>query len=146
MLTQTAAEIALAETDDAIDRCFPVMRQLRPELEPAAFVARVRELQGTGYYLAALRDDGVVRAVAGYRFLDMLWSGRVLYVDDLVTDEGARSAGHGGRLFDWLVERAREAECAALHLDSGVQRARAHRFYFIRRMSIVGYHFVLPLR
>jgi len=48
-------------------------------------------------------------------------------------------------LMDWLIERAREAKCTSVDLDSGVQRFDAHRFYFARRMTIRSYHFSLPI-
>lgn len=134
-----------AVTDAEILHCFPVMRQLRPHLEEAGFVARVRLQEAEGYHLACLEEGGEVRAVAGYRFMENLYSGRVLYVDDLVTDAAARSAGHGGVLFDWLVELARSRGCATLELDSGVQRFDAHRFYLAKRMAISSHHFRLTL-
>jgi GNAT superfamily N-acetyltransferase len=82
-----------------------------------------------------------VRAVAGYRFLDQLVRGKVLYVDDLVTDEATRSRGYGEALLAWLYAQAREQRCTALELDSGVHRGGAHRFYFRQRMTISAYHF-----
>ena len=138
--------IALAETETDIARCFPVMAELRPHLTAGDFVPRVRRQQAAGYRLAYLEDSGVVRAVAGYRYLDTLSWGRTLYVDDLVTAEAARSQGYGGRLFDWLVAQARQNNCDALHLDSGVQRFGAHRFYLARRMDIIAHHFALKLK
>lgn len=138
-------EIRDAESDDDLLACWPVMAQLRPHVEREAFVDRVREQQRLGYRLAFLREDGVVRAVAGYRFgLNMAW-GRHLYIDDLSTDRTERSRGHGGALFDWLIEAAREAGCEQLHLDSGVTRFDAHRFYLQRRMRISSHHFVVEL-
>jgi GNAT superfamily N-acetyltransferase len=135
-----------AETDSQIAACFDVMRQLRPHLtDTDAFVARVRVQQANGYMLAALRDDGIVRAVAGYRIIENLYSGRVLYVDDLVTDAACRSAGHGAALLDWLVAQARAQQCHTFELDSGVQRFGAHRFYLNHRMDIVAHHFRLRL-
>lgn len=138
--------IRLAKTRAQIARCHAVMRELRPHFQKRAqFVERVRRQQREGYLLAYLEADGEVRAVAGYRFLESLFSGRFLYVDDLVTREGDRSAGYGGELFDWLVEQAREQRCQNLELDSGVQRFDAHRFYLVKRMKISSYHFSLPL-
>ena len=134
-----------AATDAEILGCFPVLRQLRPHLEEDAFVARIRLQEAEGYRLAYLEQDGAVRAVAGFRFMENLYSGRVLYVDDLVTDGVARSAGYGGSLFDWLVALARERGCQTLELDSGVQRFDAHRFYLVKRMSIVSHHFRMIL-
>jgi GNAT superfamily N-acetyltransferase len=69
-----------------------------------------------------------------------------MYVDDLVSKEGERSKGYGGQLFDWLVEYARSEGCDQFHLDSGVQRFAAHRFYLTKRMSIEAHHFGLKLK
>lgn len=138
--------IALAETDAAIARCFPVMQQLRPHLVEADFVARVRRMQGEGFHLAFLEADGVVRAVAGYRYHEKLFSGKNLYVDDLVSDTTHRSRGHGRTLLAWLATEARRHDCDQLELDSGVQRADAHRFYFRERLRISAYHFVTALK
>lgn len=137
--------IALARTDSEIARCFAVMVQLRPHLVEADFVARVRRMQPEGFHLAFLEADRAVRAVAGYRYHEKLFSGRTLYVDDLVTDTTQRSQGHGARLLGWLREEARARDCVLLELDSGVQRFEAHRFYFRERMHVSAYHFVVPL-
>jgi GNAT superfamily N-acetyltransferase len=138
--------IALAGTEADITRCFPVMAGLRPQLIAGEFVPRVLRQQAAGYRLAYLEDGGEVRAVAGFRYLDTLAWGRILYVDDLVTTPAQRSQGLGGRLFDWLVAQARENDCDQMHLDSGVQRFGAHRFYLARRMDIIAHHFALKLK
>src|SRR6476659_1487621 len=134
--------IVLAKSDSDIARCFPVMAQLRPHLVAAAFVARVRRMQSEGFHLAFLEEADAVRAVAGYRYQDKLFSGRNLYVDDLVTDATQRSRGHGAALLAWLVAEARRHDCVQLELDSGVQRFDAHRFYFRERLHVSAYHFV----
>lgn len=139
-------KITLATTDSAIARCFPIMAQLRPHLVETDFVARVRRMHGEGFHLAFLEEDGVVRAVAGYRYQDKLFSGKNLYVDDLVTDATQRSRGHGRAILAWLVAEARAHGCDNFELDSGVQRHDAHRFYLRERMKISSYHFVLPLK
>ncbi len=135
--------ITLAETDAAIACCYPVLAQLRQHIAEAAFVARVRRQQAGGYRLAAVESGGAVCAVGGFRFFECLAWGQICYVDDLVTTDGARSRGHGAALLTWIGARAREAGCAQLHLDSGVQRFAAHRFYLTQRMDIVAHHFGL---
>jgi GNAT superfamily N-acetyltransferase len=118
------------------------MRQLRPHVPEDAYLDTIRRMMGTdGYRLAAAVEDETVRAVAGYRVMEMLFSGRTLYVDDLSTDQNHRSKGYGKALLDWLKDQARANSCAALHLDSGVQRERAHRFYFREGLAIASYHF-----
>ena len=137
--------VCLAETDEEIARAFPVMRHLRPHLEEAEFVPRVRRMQQSGFHLALLEDDGRVVGAGGFRFIENLFSGRIMYVDDLVTDADLRSRGHGKILLDWLIGRARAAGCQAFELDSGVQRFDAHRFYLTNRMMISSHHFRLTL-
>jgi GNAT superfamily N-acetyltransferase len=58
-----------------------------------------------------------------------------------VTRESDRARGFGGELLDWLIYQARKHGCENLELDSGVQRFEAHRFCFLKRMSISYYHF-----
>lgn len=134
-----------ATTDEEIARCCHVMRQLRPHLAEEHFVATVRKQFAGGYRLAYLELDSTVQAVGGFRILQNLASGRVLYVDDLVANSESRSKGHGGRLLHWLLEQARAEGCDTFELDSGVQRAEAHRFYFTNRMTISSFHFRLRL-
>jgi GNAT superfamily N-acetyltransferase len=137
--------VEIAESDEQIASCYAVMRELRPHVAEDTFVARIREQQRGGYVLAYLREGDEVVSVAGFRIVENLVSGRMLYVDDLVTLEGHRSRGYGKVIFDWLVRRAREDGCAHLELDSGVQRFHAHRFYLGNRMIISAHHFVLKL-
>ncbi len=93
-------KIPEAQTSREIARCFPVMRQLRTHFEDEqTFVAQVQRQRSDGFRLAFLEDDEGVRAVAGYRMSESLYAGRFCYVDDLVTDEAARSLGYGGALF-----------------------------------------------
>jgi GNAT superfamily N-acetyltransferase len=133
--------IKLAQNDIEIADCFPVMKQLRTELEEAAFVPLVRELMSGGYQLAYLRDEAQVVCVAGFKISQNLFYGRHLYVEDLATLESERSKGYGKQMMAWLRDLAILDECNAFHLDSGVHRHRAHKFYLNRNLSIVSYHF-----
>jgi|SRR5271168_3379074 len=139
-------EIRAAQTDEEIAACYPVMHELRTHQARELFTARVRVQQRNGYRLCSLIDEGAVRSVAGFRLIENLASGRVLYVDDLVSESGARSLGYGQKLLDWLVAEARNNDCDTLELDSGVQRFGAHRFYLRNRMDIVSHHFRIDLK
>ncbi len=134
--------VKIAESDQDIILGFAVMRELRPHITTEVdFLSRVRSQMTQGYKLAVLEEGGVPVACAGYRVLEMLYCGRMLYVDDLVTLPAERSKGHGDKLMDFLMGQAREEKCAQLHLDSGTQRKEAHRFYFRRGMLIDSFHF-----
>jgi GNAT superfamily N-acetyltransferase len=129
------------ESDEAILACRAVMAELRPHLLRGDFLATVRAMQAEGLRLACIREHGRVVAVAGYRISTNLFCGRHLYVDDLVTAESERSKGHGSALLAWLRRLAVENDCDVFHLDSGVQRKRAHQFYLREGLELAGYHF-----
>ena len=133
-------------TDEEILAARRVMRQLRPQISEADYLQTVRRMMQTdGYLQAAVYDADAVVAVAGYRFMEMLYAGKTLYVDDLNTDETRRSRGHGKMLMDWLKREAKERGCVQLQLDSGVQREQTHRFYFREGLTINCYHFRVDL-
>jgi GNAT superfamily N-acetyltransferase len=131
-----------AETDADIAATFDVMRQLRPHLDRSGYVPLVRGLMaGDGLKLLVLADGAAVGAVAGYRLMNMLYCGRLLYVDDLVADERARSRGYGAQLIARLKEEARAQGCSEIQLISRVIREQAHRFYFREGFGIECFHF-----
>ncbi|MBA4185901.1 MAG: GNAT family N-acetyltransferase, partial [Acidobacteria bacterium] len=98
------------------------------------------------YELAFIETSKEIKAVAGFRTGVCLAWNKFLYVDDLVTKSGERSNGYGQALFDWLVNYAKKNGCDEFHLDSGVHRFKAHRFYLQKRMDIVSHHFGLKLK
>jgi GNAT superfamily N-acetyltransferase len=77
--------------------------------------------------------------------MHMLYAGKLLYVDDLVSDETARSRGYGKQLLDWLKAEARDNGCSELQLISRVTREQAHRFYFREGLSIECFEFRVKL-
>ena len=137
--------VRLAKSSKDIELCIPVMQQLRNQLQREEVAERMSRQVRQGYQLAYVEVNGTVKAVAGFRIIESLFQGRFLYVDDLVTDSGERSKGYGAALFSWLVDYARKENCRQLDLDSGVQRVRAHRFYFQQGMHISSYHFAMIL-
>lgn len=138
--------IAVADSSADIARCFPVMSQLRPRIAEAEFVALVERLSRLACLRIAYLDDDGIKAVAGYRISEWLAGGRYLEIEDLVTAEGARSKGHGGKLFDWLAAVAAENDCRQIRLVSNVKRVDAHRFYLRKGMTLEAHYFSMNVR
>ena len=116
-----------------------IHRQLRPKL-PDDYADRMAVVFANGARMAVGVEDGEVVCVAVWRLREKA-EGRRLFVDDLVSDQSARSRGAGRRMFAWLENKAGALACSALALDSGVQRHAAHRFYFREGMNISAYSF-----
>jgi GNAT superfamily N-acetyltransferase len=133
--------ISVAESDESILAAFDAMKHLRELDDAQSFLRRVRQQQHDGYLLVSVAVDGRAVAAAGFRLGEKLAWGRHLYVDDLVTIPSERSRGFGRALLNWLKSYARDAGCSQLHLDSGVQRKDAHRFYEREGLVPASVHF-----
>jgi GNAT superfamily N-acetyltransferase len=145
-LTGVAGEVFLVETEAEIERCFPVFKALRPHLEQGGFLAQVRRQQKESYQILALKHNGEIKSVAGFRLAEFLAWGRVLYIDDLATLPGETSQGFAGALLDWLIEHAKSKGCQGVHLDSGYARHAAHRLYLRKGLQLNCHHLMLEIK
>ena len=141
--TQTIQE---AKSDSEIQKCFLVMKELRPYLEEKSFIEKVKRMNGYGYQLIYIpNDEGVAVAAAGFRITELLHWGKAIYIDDLTTMSSERSKGHASKLLDHIRQIAIENSCGQIHLDSGCNASRydAHRLYLKKGFNITSHHFAL---
>lgn len=138
--------VKIMETDAELRSCFNVIQQLRPHINEDNFLEQIRRLQlNFDYNLAAVIHNEMVKAVAGYRITESLAWGKYFYVDDFITDEASRRQGNANILWNWLMRQAKENDCEQFHLDSGVHRHNAHRFYLKGGLDITCHHFQMPI-
>ena len=145
--------IKTAQTEADIRRCIPAMRALRPHLTEEQALEQILFLREHDRYVVAYVDNADLEfetaapAVIGYRYMNLLFSGKTLYIDDLSTLPDQRGKGYAGRLLDFVIAEARQENCAVVTLDSGhnPQRYDAHRLYLNKRFNIVSHHFALKL-
>lgn len=130
MVAAETPDLRFADEEADVIRCFELMRQLRPHLATEhEFVDRWHRQREAGYRLIALWQDQNPVALAGFRVQENLVHGVHLYVDDLVTDEAARSSGFGHVLMDRLKEEGRALGLEKLILDTPLTNVLGHRFY-----------------
>jgi len=134
-------EIKICASDDDIAKCWQVIVELRPHLIESEFINTVKEMVSEGYQLAFIEEDGKAAAAIGYRYLQYLYNGKHIYIDDLSTLPEARGMGHGGALIDHVCELAKQKGYGFVTLDSGHQRFAAHRLYLNRGFTIASHHF-----
>ena len=141
----------IAQSDADVRRCLPAMLALRTQLTPEQAFERIRFQQANdGFTLAFLGSEdalAIAPVVVGYRFMNLLHSGKTLYIDDLSTLPDARGHGYASILLDFVIEQARQTGCQCVTLDSEQNPARynAHRLYLNKRFNIVSHHFKLDL-
>jgi GNAT superfamily N-acetyltransferase len=136
-------KIHIAESDADLERISGVLLQLRTSFTRDGLIAQIREQRQRGYQVAYLESEGEVLCVAGFVVATKLAWGKHVYVDDLVTAENRRSKGAGAKMIAWLKSHARQLGCSQLHLDSGVERRAAHRFYLREGFEISSHHFAI---
>lgn len=117
-------------TREQLERCFRVMKELRPQLELDTYFKIYEEAhKADGYEIVAIQSGEEVLAVMGYRFLWDYVRGKHLYVDDLVTTKAARSHGLGAQLLQFAENIAVQSECKSLRLCTGVENTLGIKFY-----------------
>ncbi|GGS91967.1 GNAT family N-acetyltransferase [Streptomyces cinerochromogenes] len=141
-----SADVRFASDEESVRRCWPLFVQLRPHLTgEEEFLARWARQRPEGYRIVYAEHEGSVLGAAGFRVLHTMAWGRILYLDDLVVDEGARGTGVGSRLLGALKDIAREEGCEEFHLDTGHQRHAAHRAYLRNGFHFDCHHLALSL-
>lgn len=140
-------QIQLARTGHDIQKCWPVMKLLRPHLDEANFVPLVKEMISEGYELAFVEENGMAASAIGFRYQQKLFDGKQIYVDDLTTLEEHRGKGYAGQLLEFVFDLARQRGCACVTLDSGVgtHRQDAHKLYLNKGFVISSMHFTKKL-
>ena len=133
-------EIKIATAQD-VEKLIPVLIELRPHRTPEQLREMIISQINDGFKLVYAGNDTEAFAVAGFRTLDMLFSGKTLYVDDLVTHSNHRKKGYAGMLMKWMIQYAKENGYEHFSLDSGHQRKDAHRLYLNHGLDITAHHF-----
>lgn len=113
-----------------LERCYPVMKELRPQLSFEDYLEIYNQSHAAdGYQIVAIENQGQILAVMGYRFLSDYVRGKHVYVDDLVSTEKARSKGLGAQLLKFAEEIAIKNNCKVLRLCTGIENEAGVRFY-----------------
>lgn len=134
-----------AQTEKEYIQCFEVLKVLRPHLILENYLRQIAVMKAEKYQLIYIEHHGVALSACGFRPLNTLYDGPILYIDDLVTLPTEQGKGYGGKLFDYVVDEAKTTGKKAVHLDSGHHRYDAHKFYLNKKMKIVYHHFRLEL-
>jgi ribosomal protein S18 acetylase RimI-like enzyme len=138
-------KIKQAKEKEDFLKCWEVVHELRPELDPDRYLTLMLYMIDEGYKLIYIEEDGKAVSFCGYRITTMLYRGRSIYIDDLCTLPEARGKGHAKALLDYVLKEAKEEELESIHLDSGHQRHAAHRLYLDFGFTISAHHFEMKL-
>lgn len=141
------SDVELRElTSSEYIRLPPLIRLLEPDLPESLIVERIALLQARGWRCVGAFDvQECLLGVAGYSELSHLFSGPVLYVENVVLLPAARGCGVGRLLMEWLKRHALATGCRKITLDAYRKNAAAQAFYEQLGYDPRGVHFVLDL-
>lgn len=123
-------KIFTVSSKEDLERCYPVIKELRPHLSYEEYLNIYEQSQKSdGYELVAIEENHQILAVMGYRYLTDFVRGKHIYIDDLVSTEKARSKGLGAELLKFAEQIAVQNNCAGLRLCTGVENERGVSFY-----------------
>src|ERR1700749_4051187 len=121
---------AVTKTD--IEICKEAILEFRSSLDSKTVVDQIFQMINIeGFELAFIPNEDNTKAAAfiGYRKLNLLRTGPMIYVDDLFTFSEFRGRGYAGALLDHVARQAADAGIKSIHLDSGYALHTAHRLY-----------------
>jgi ribosomal protein S18 acetylase RimI-like enzyme len=128
-----------------MDTCYFLVKQLSPELTHADYTKYIQQMVKHGYFQLVMKDEEKIVAVSGIWIATKLYCGKYLEMDNVVVDEGYRSAGLGKILYEKCVEIAKENNCNVIMLDAYKENVRAHEFYEAKGFIKRGFHFIKKL-
>jgi ribosomal protein S18 acetylase RimI-like enzyme len=120
----------VVKTPQDLKRSYPVMKELRTNLEYDTFVDTYEKAhQADGYQIVSVEKGDQIVALMGYRFLHDFVHGKHVYIDDLVTTEAVRSQGVGAELLKHAEAIAEKNNCKNLRLCTGIENEQGKKFY-----------------
>ena len=134
-------DVHLVKSETELPAIAEILLQLRPQYSQESLVEQIKKQQKSGYQLAYVKSNNNILCVAGFVVGEKIAWGKHIYIDDLVTNENHRSTGVGTFIINWFKNYCKELGCKQLHLDSGIQKFPAHRFYLANRFNIASHHF-----
>ncbi len=84
---------------------------------------------------------GICSAWTTVRF----YSGKQLEVDNVIIDPSLQSKGIGKLFFEFIETWSKDHQYNTIELNTYIQNAKSHKFYFNLGYSILGFHFYKKL-
>jgi hypothetical protein len=140
--TQKISEVDIAESDEQIAACWPVMRSLKPTLTQDEFVLRIKEQLREGYHLFCESYNGQVKSVAGVRIFNVLQTGKTLQIDDYCQ----AFSGESGTLLKWIVNYAQNQMCNSVKWSSCFSQYESYNCFLNNSFKQKGSFFELDLQ
>lgn len=132
--------------EDYISEIVKLGQQLNPNMQITELVKYQNEMfKYPTYQCFGLFLENQLIGISSGWITVRYYSGKQLEVDNVIIDQRIQSKGYGKKFFEWIEEWALQNQCKSIELNTYVQNARSHKFYFNLGYSILGFHFCKKL-
>lgn len=138
-------EILTLKPTDELSGFWNVLSTFRTNLLEDTYQQELSEMIKDGFHLIYIIDNGEIAGFAGYRYIQKLFTGKTIYIDDLFTLPQYRGKGYAASLLAYIHQEAEAAGMNKVELDSGPTRNDAHRLYLNHKYIITSMHFSRPV-
>lgn len=129
-------------TIDELDQIAALGQQLNPTRSLEELKSMLREMFGLGHYTCfGVVKEGKIVGISSAWTTIRFYSGKQLEVDNVIIDPSLQSQGIGKQFFEWIEQWAKSQGYKTIELNTYVQNAPSHKFYFNLGYSILGFHF-----
>ena len=119
-----------------------LVKQLNPNKDIAILKQRLEHmLKSEAYQCFGVFKGATLIGLLGCWTFTKLYSGKQLELDNVIIDEKFQSKGYGKLFIDFIENWAKNNDYEALGLNTYVENARSHKFYFNQGFKILGFNF-----
>ncbi len=117
-------------------------RGVNTEIPMNELLNRLEEMfDYSNYYCFGLSLESRLIAISSGWLTTRFYSGKQLEIDNIIVSTEHRSKKYGEKFLAYIEVWAIQQGCLSVELNTYVQNAKSHKFYFNQRYSILGYHF-----
>lgn len=103
---------------------------------------RYQNMFTENYECIGIYQDKQLIGLTGLWYQTRHYAGKSCEADHVFIEEAHRSKGLGKKLFSFIETHAKGKGCEAVELNTYVNNAPSHKFYYNSGFSIIGFHFV----
>lgn len=125
--------------------CLSLHAQLRPNLNrlaPDEYIHQLNDSHISGI-IRKTESGTEVLALAVYRTFLVVKETIRFEIDDFIVDEKERNRGLGTKLFNYLLQQAKQSNILQISVHCDLANTNAQRFFFRLGLSIVAFEFYL---
>jgi GNAT superfamily N-acetyltransferase len=132
-------------TED-IDRIIPLIQELNPELSAPTIKKNQKEMFKLSNYrcFGLYKDNELIGLSSGWITIRH-YCGKQIEIDNVIIASTHQSKGYGAQFIELLKQWSRKQNCKTMELNTYLDNARSHKFYFTQGFKILGFHFYKDL-